>query len=85
MAEHVVQLTPTVLGQGSADLARLDGAVAGRLGPAGYVRSPNRRDGEAMFDWLVAAKARFPIAKVMVHVCRHDEGAGGCAGLVTQG
>ena len=85
MAEHVVQFVPTVLGQTSAEVDRLDAAIAGRLGTGGYVRSPNRRDGEAMFDWLVAAKDRFAIVSVRQHVCRHDEDSGDCSGLVTVG
>lgn len=85
MAEHVVQFAPTVFGADSEALARLDAAVAARLGNGGLVRSTDRREGDAMVDWLVAAKGRFPILKVTSHVCLHDEGSGGCAGLVIEG
>jgi hypothetical protein len=82
MAEYVVQYVAL---PNADDLDRLNSALAARLGIGGYVRSPNARDAEGMFEWLVAAKQRFRIARVQTHVCRHDEGFGDCSGLVTEG
>jgi hypothetical protein len=76
MAEYVVQ---AVGGRGvSIDRAA---AITERLGE----RTSDQRSMGAAFSLLVAAKDRYPIARVQQHVCRHDEGFGDCKSAVIEG
>jgi hypothetical protein len=78
--EHVTTVA-VMEGDESPALDRAIVAYTARLGRDGEVRG-SLRDAGLMFQWMRAAKARFRIAEVKRHECRHDEGIGDCTDAV---
>jgi hypothetical protein len=81
MPEHVTQYAQTKTG----DATRLNASLDRFAGDRTEVRGHDRRDAEAMFQWLVAAKGRLPVGRIYRHVCRHDEGVMDCRTAVVEG
>jgi hypothetical protein len=77
MAEYVTGYSADESEQ--AVVAALVAPMRERLFGSEEARGSSRREAEALFDWLAAAKGRIHNAVVMFHVCRHDEGQGFCS------
>jgi hypothetical protein len=75
MAEHVTQFDRT---KGRRADLRFEAMLDRFGGHQREVRGREPRDAEAMFEWLKAAKGRYPVARVRRHICHHDEGIGLC-------
>ena len=58
---------------------RLVRALEQRLGDGKQIRAANSRSADAARLLLAAAASRLALQAVAQHVCRHDEGIGGCS------
>lgn len=74
MAEHVTNVN-VIPGRDGGRLRQLLDRFPGGVLEA---RGVPPRDADGVFAMLKASRGRLPVARVVRHVCRHDEGIGSC-------